>query len=472
MSRQSELIKNTAILSFGKMCTQFVQFLLLPLYTALLDPAEFGIVDLFNTYVVLLVPLFNWQFERGLFRFMLDCRSNADEQKTVFSTVIIANFCQSVLFLCCYLLFRNFIDSSFRIFLAIDVVANIFMNTLLQFARGIGKNTSYAVASFLSIFCNVSLNVIFIAVLKMGALGMFLATAISKFITIAYLFVADKSWHFFSVRHFHLPQFKAIFRYSIPLVPNALSWWVISASNRSIITASLGLAANGVFAAASKFSGIFITVYNVFDMAWTESVSLHMRDPDKDEYLTGTINTVFQLFGSLCILLISVMPFVFPIMVSTQYADAYQQIPILMLAVLFQVAVGLYSAIYIALKKSDEIAKSSIMAAAINLCTNICLIRHIGLYAASLATMVGYAVMAIYRYIDCKRFVDARLSFKKTVALILVGAFAAACYYRNSLFSNILSFVVMVIFAIAVNRKLIGQILDFIKKILFRVRKV
>lgn len=47
-----------------------------------------------------------------------------------------------------------------------------------------------------------------------------------------------------------------------------------------------------------------------------------------------------------------VMPFVFPVMVNQQYGNAYYQIPILLIAVIFQILVGLYSAIYIALKKS------------------------------------------------------------------------------------------------------------------------
>ena len=51
MSRSKELVKNTAILTIGKMCTQFVSFLLLPLYTALLSTEEYGIVDLFTTYI-------------------------------------------------------------------------------------------------------------------------------------------------------------------------------------------------------------------------------------------------------------------------------------------------------------------------------------------------------------------------------------------------------------------------------------
>ena len=62
-SRGKQLAKNTAILTVGKICTQCVSFFLLPLYTALLDPSEYGIVDIFSTYAAFILPLCNWQMD-------------------------------------------------------------------------------------------------------------------------------------------------------------------------------------------------------------------------------------------------------------------------------------------------------------------------------------------------------------------------------------------------------------------------
>ena len=45
MSREGQLMKNTLIITFGKICTQFLSFFLLPLYTSLLTTEEYGIVD-------------------------------------------------------------------------------------------------------------------------------------------------------------------------------------------------------------------------------------------------------------------------------------------------------------------------------------------------------------------------------------------------------------------------------------------
>lgn len=80
MSRKTELAKNTAILTVGKLCTQCISFFLLPLYTAILSTEEYGTFDLLVTYSTLLLPLVNWQLDQGLFRFMLDYRGNKEEQ--------------------------------------------------------------------------------------------------------------------------------------------------------------------------------------------------------------------------------------------------------------------------------------------------------------------------------------------------------------------------------------------------------
>ena len=74
MNREKQLIKNTAIITIGKICTQMISFFLLPLYTAILTAEEYGIVDLLNTLVSLLIPIITFQIEQALFRYLIDAR--------------------------------------------------------------------------------------------------------------------------------------------------------------------------------------------------------------------------------------------------------------------------------------------------------------------------------------------------------------------------------------------------------------
>ena len=468
MSKQKELARNALIQTFGKICTQFVSFLLLPLYTALLVPEEYGIVDLFNTYITLLVPIFNWQFENGLFRFMLDCRDEYNKQKELFSTVFLTNIIQVLIYAIVFFIANPFIHSEYKIFLAFDVAINIFMNTLLQFPRGLGKNGIYSFASFLAAASTVALNVLLIAGFRWGAYGLFVATLLAKVITCFYLSIATKVWKYFAIRAVNKKTFKEVFAYSLPLVPNNLSWWVVGASDRTIVSNFISVTANGIYSVANKFSSVYITFYNVFNLSWTESVALHLKDSDGEEFIEDTLNTLFKVFSCICVFMISCMPFVFPLMVNKQYYDAYFQIPILFIAVLFQVVVGLYSAIYVALKKSVEIAKTSFGAAIINVFVDIALIKIIGLYAASLSTLAAYAVMAIYRYIDLKKYVNVVLSKKTVIETILIFSISTFAYYLNNMIVNICVLGIVTTYSIVLNK---AFLLSVLRSILTKIKR-
>lgn len=98
MSRKTELTKNTAILTIGKIRTQCISFFLLPLYTAILSTEEYGTFDLLVTYSTLLLPLVNWQLDQGPFRFMLDHHENKEEQSKLFSTLLSFSTAQSIVY--------------------------------------------------------------------------------------------------------------------------------------------------------------------------------------------------------------------------------------------------------------------------------------------------------------------------------------------------------------------------------------
>ena len=89
MNRKKELLKNTMIITIGKVCTQLITFFLLPLYTNFLTTIEYGKIDLILTYVSLLAPLISLQLEYAVFRFLIDVRNHEEGQKKYISNSII-----------------------------------------------------------------------------------------------------------------------------------------------------------------------------------------------------------------------------------------------------------------------------------------------------------------------------------------------------------------------------------------------
>ena len=400
--------------------------------------------------IYLISPLVSLMLDQGLFRFLLDCRNEKDKQDTLLSTVLIVNIIEIIIYTIIYLIIQRFIGSQYKLFLLIDVALNVVINTLMQFARGIGKNTVYAISSFLSATTIVVSNVITLVILRMGAMGLFVSTVVGRTITLIATFILLKTWNYFRIDSFSKIELKKLMNYSLPFIPNQLSWWVIGVSDKTVIFWFLSIAANGIYSVANKFSSIYITFYNIFNLSWTETVSLHINDNDADVFLEDTINTLFSVFYSVCIGIIAYMPLVFPILINKQYNEAYFQIPILMIAVLFQVRVGLYSVIYVALKKSTEIAKTSFFAAIINISVDVALIKFIGLYAASISTLVAYATMAIYRYFHIKKYVN--VSLNNILIYLIISIFILISYYLNIFALNIFMAVFVTIYAVMSNK--------------------
>ena len=463
MSKGKDLAKNTAIVSIGKICTQLITFFLLPVYTAVLSNEEYGVVDLLNTLTSLLLPIVTLQIEQGIFRYLIDCRENNEKQIKLITTIIRFMIIQSIVCIVIFLCVSPFIHNEYKYFLMANLLMGIFSSLLLQICRGLGDNATYAIGSFITGAFTVVLNVIFIVAFRWGAYGMLGATAISNFICAVYIFLKRKIYKYIKPKQFDKTILKEIIKYSVPLIPNMISWWIVSASDRTIISAVIGIAQNGIYSAANKFSGVFTTLYSVFNLTWTESASININSEDRDEFFSKILDFVIRFFGCLCLGTIAVMPFVFNILINEKFAEAYYQIPILILGSVFNILVSFLGSIYVAKKLTKEIAKTSVIAAIINIFVNIVLIKSIGLYAASISTVIAYALMFIYRWIDVKKYVKFNVNKILMLVFIIMYGITMFTYYLRNTISSIVVLVIVSIFAIIINLNSVSYLKQIVK---------
>ena len=292
---------------------------------------------------------------------------------------------------------------------------------------------------------------------------MLLSSVLANLITGIYLSIRVKVYKYINCKFLDKDIINKLLKYSIPLIPNGVIWWIINVSDRTIINIFLGSAANGVYAISNKFSGVFITVYNIFNTSWTESASLHINDHDRDEFFSSTISTMFKLFSCICLGIIAYMPLIFNIMINSQYSEAYNYIPILMISSLFNVIVGLISVVYIAKKLTKEITKTSFWSGIINIVSNLIMIRYIGIYAAAISTLLAFMAMAIYRYIDVQKYVKIRFSKMLIMQTIIMFSITVFIYYKNDLTLNIVNMIVVTLYSFFINRDFINKVLNIIK---------
>lgn len=461
MNREKILLKNTIIIAFGKICTQLVSFFLLPIYTSILTTEEYGIVDLINTYIFLLIPIITFQVEQAIFRLLIDARNNK-EKKQLISSTIFSVFLQCSIYIIIFLVVGTFINNQYKYFLVSNTIATIFLSIMLQISRGLGDIKLYAKASFLSAMLIIIFNIVLVAIIRIGAYGMLISSCIAN--TISAIYILIKKRKYVSYKSLEIEKVKKLWKYSIPLIPNSISWWIINTLDRTVISTNLGVSENGIYSAATKFSVVYTNASNVFNTTWINSASIHIDDKDNIEFFSNIIMTALKILASICIGIIAFMPFIFNLFIKENFKEAYYQIPILMLSALFNAIVGLISAVYIAKKITKKLAKTSIISAIINIIINLLLIKHIGLYAASISTALAYFTMMILRYFEAKKYLNIKISKSIIISLITIIIILFISYYSRIIILNIVTLILTISYTVIINRKIIIYIYKFLLK--------
>ena len=299
MNKKKQLAKNTIIIFFGKVCTQLISFFLLPLYTAYLATSEYGLVDLIQTYVTLLVPIITLELEMSIFRYLIDVRGDNKNTKKLISNNFYVLLISLSIFSFLYIIFTSFVMLPFRWVILIDIIVCVLSGNFLQITRGYGKTVDYSISCILTGLTTVISNIILICHFHMGALGMIISMALANFICSLYLFLKLKLYKDIDFKLVDSKLLKEMYKYSLPLIPNGISWWIVNVSDRSIISVVLGASFNGLYAISNKFPTIISSLTGVFNLSWSESAALHINSDDRDEFFSDITNTVIKLFTSL-----------------------------------------------------------------------------------------------------------------------------------------------------------------------------
>ena len=453
-----ELFKNTGIIAIGQMSTKLITFLLLPLYTALLSTEEYGTVDLLATYSTVLVILAGLQMHLAVFRYLVTNRENEEQIKKVCSSVVAISGIAFLVYAILFLLVKPFLTVPYSWYLLFHVGAAIFLNLVGGISRGLGRNAYYALGNFLASFITIVLNIWFIAVLRLDLRYMLIAYIVGPVIGGSVVLLKCKLWGYLSVKSIDKQSIREILRYALPLVPNELSWSVIHASDRVIVSWVLSVAVNGLIAVAAKLSSIYTTVFYIFSASWSEQVVLHYEDEGGKEYINEMFDRMVSIFACFAIGIIACMPFVFSLFVGHEFSEAYGLLPLYFLAVFFNVVIGLISPIYLINNETKKVASSTMIAAIINIVVDLALIKVIGMYAAPLSSVCGYMTISFWRLRDVnKRHCKISRSKKKITPLTLLYVITTAGFYSGRIEVQLILLGIVVAAAIWMNYAFLKQ---------------
>lgn len=411
--------KNTAIYTVGNIGTKLISLLMIPFYSICLTPNEYGMVDVVSSIVLLCVPIVTLQLDQAVFRFVFQRIEN--EQKVLINSIISMNI--FILFVCAFVyFFRNnlSIDNVILRIIVTWVVVEANYTILKEYNRGEGNIKQYVYVNLFNAIGILFLNVIFVYFCGLKNIGVFYSFIISDLLCFIYLAgtVCLKGKYCVD-----LLLIKRMLRFSVPLIFNTISFWIINLSDRMFIVLYLSDYYNGLYAMICKFPAMITSLYTGFVLAWQqEAIDLiNYKDSEKIKAVEEKIVDVLFVFS---IVTVVVLPIVYDYIIDERYHDSLYLAPILILGNVFLSMSQFFNGLLMASLKTINIGVTTAISAIINIVINYCFLAQYGIIIAAISTLIAFLFLFLSRTFYVKEFLYKKIIIKiasYTLLSLIIG---------------------------------------------------
>lgn len=425
MGKYKTLLINLGLFTLNTVATRLITFFLVPLYTYFLSQEEYGITDMAQTLQMVLIPIATLSLSDALLRFAIDDQKHNRKYFTL-GTYGVALSCVVVFALLPGLdlpIFGGLGDYKLLYWLIYCFGA---LQTLFScMARALNQLKLITMASILTSLITCGSAAILIALLHWKVEGFLLSMILGYAIGCAtYVF----GGHLYRYIGTHLGKsdlalLRRMLIYALPLIPNALFWWVGTSINRFFITGMLGIGASGLFAAASKIPNLLNTFYSIFQQAWTLSAFQEFRKTD----IRSFFSTVFVLLQSLMAVVASLFilgsQWVASFMLQKDFYQGWELMPIIILAFYFNALNSFFGTVFTSSMKTRALMTSTVAGGLVCIALTWALIPLCGLWGACIASVFCNAVVLVIRIMESRAIINVRIpwpSFLITLILLLI----------------------------------------------------
>lgn len=451
MKSSNNFKKNTFLLTLGTFINKGLQFIAIPFFSKWLSTEDYGRFDLLVTYTALLIPIISLSCHEGIFRMSVN-ESDEAKLKGYITSGFIIDVINYIVFV--IILFALYGNRHFTMFIGFSLylMGEVLLIYLRGVLRGLKKLDIYSFVLMFSTVIMIVTVTLLVRLLNYGLEGIIFGYAVGSVIGSIIVAISVRWWRYISVSKINISLIKDMLTYSVPLIPNDLSWWVMNASDRQIINYYYGNAANGIYAIAHKIPAICSILFSTISLSWQQETSVSIEEGIKIN-LNGYLDSMIKMLSSFCAVLIAGSFILYFYIFDKKYYDAYLYSPILILSSAF-LAISLFlGGILAGYKRTKSNGISTIIGAITNLITHFGLIPFIGLFAASVSTLISNIVTCIIRVFSLRDVY--RIKFNKYVLvhpLVLIYFFVIS-YFNENLFFNCINLCIAMVYCYIVNRK-------------------
>jgi len=383
--------KSTVIYLFGSVATKLISFLLLPVHTQYIAPAELGYYDLATTYILLISSVLFLDIWSGIMRFMFNHQKLEDRYSVIYSGLVLF-FSSTALYALLFFGITLFFPVQYKVYVFLYGLIICVQNLYSYVSRALGYNVLFAASGALSTLINVGLNLLLLTVFHWDYRALYLSYISG--ILVQCLLLEGKVHLLTRFRRGMIQSslVKQLFRFSLPLSVNSVCYWLLTGYNKVVIS-SMGTEFNGYFAVATKFSLVLNLLSSCFSMAWQElAFGKSGQDAGTAQFYSKATNLYVKFLFCGALGLIPLVNLAFPYLVDPQYQSALSIVPIYILATVAGILSTFLNSILTAYLKTTSIFYCTLFACLTNVATVHLLIGPLGVQAACISLLLGYLV--------------------------------------------------------------------------------
>ncbi|MBR6980628.1 MAG: lipopolysaccharide biosynthesis protein [Prevotella sp.] len=411
MANLKGLMKDTAIYGLSSIIGRFLNYLLVPLYTAKMSASsgEYGVITNVYAWTALLLVILTYGMETTFFRYANKQGENAER---VYSTTLWSVAFTSVLFVVMVFIFVHPIADVFHYhdhpeyirFMSIVVALDAFQAIPFSYLRYQNRPVKFAALKLSFIFMNIALNCIYYLLMDGHDAGaaFFINLICTSFVT---LFFYEELKGF---RHgFDAQLLKRMLTYSWPILVLGIAG-ILNQTADKILFPWLYKGEDmktqlAIYGAVAKIAMIMAMITQAFRYAYEPLVFGKQKDKDSKEYYASAMKffIIFTLLAFLCVMAyIDILKRI----IGRDYWEGLGVVPIVMAA---EIMMGVYFNLSFWYKLIDKTIWGAIFSGigcAALFAVNILFVPKYGYVACAWGGFAGYGIAMVLSYIVGQRF--------------------------------------------------------------------
>lgn len=414
----------------------FIGIFMIPIYTRIFTPGEYGIIDLVTTFLNFSMIFLYIGYNPSLFRFYVPAES-PEEKSEVASTSLFFEVPYAALIGCLLFLSSAFIGrlltQSNEWTLAIQItsvsipllsIIGLFMEIL----RCNFQKLHFSILSIGLVFFTASLCIYLVVIRNMGIVGVFYGGLIAQMLLTVIGFWLTRRYFQPS---FSLKWLKKFLLFNIPMIPAPLCYWVIKFADRYFLLNFRSIDEVGIYSVGVKLSSIIAFIVIAFNTAWGPISMAVWKEKDAEETYSKTL-LYYSIGMSLIVCFLTSFAKEFLIIfTSPSFVAGYRVVGILSFGLMVHGAFFIFCIGINITKKTYHVTWTTAIAAIVNVAINFLLVPRVGMFGSSIAALFGYSILTYLTYRISQRLypVDYKISRIIYKVLLPTVAVMGACSF-------------------------------------------